>query len=99
MKNVEENVQFLEYTSVTSIINPSSLPYFPDDPTTVYATKHQLEVEYMTKCTGQLIKDLMRMPSNSSYYRLITVDYKINFDHCAQMFESIYRYAVTKQKG
>ena len=65
----------------------------------MYATKHQLEVEYMTKCTGQLIKDLMRMPSNSSYYRLITVDYKIDFDHFVHMLESIYRYAVTNQKG
>jgi len=81
MKNVEENVQFLEYTSPTTIVNPSTLSYFPEDPTTVYVTKGQLEVvEYITKCTGQFLKDLMSIPSNASYYRLITIDYKINFD-------------------
>jgi len=42
---------------------------------------------------------LMCIPSNSSYYRLITVDYKIYFDQCVQMLESIYRYAVKNQKG
>ena len=41
----------------------------------------------------------MSVPSNASYYRLITIDYKINFDQCVQMLESIYRYAVTNQKG
>jgi len=32
MKNVEENVQYLEYTSPTSptsLVTPSSLPFFP----------------------------------------------------------------------
>ena len=56
-------------------------------------------VEYITKCTGQFLKDLMSIPSNASYYRLITIDYKINFDQCVQMLESIYRYAVTNQNG
>jgi len=41
----------------------------------------------------------MSIPSNSSYYRLNTVDYKINFDQCVKMLESIYRYAVKNQKG
>ena len=53
----------------------------------------------MTECTGKFLKDLMSMPSNSSYYRLITVDFKINFDQCLKMLESIYRYAVTNQKS
>jgi len=54
MKNVEENVQYLEYISQSSIINPSSLPYFPEEPTTVCVTNNQLKViEYITKCTGQ----------------------------------------------
>jgi hypothetical protein len=100
MKNVEENVQYLEYISPTTIVNPSNLPFFPEEPITVYVTKGQLEVvEYITKCTGQFLKDLMSVPSNSSYCRLITIDYKINFDQCVQMLESIYRYAVTNQKG
>ena len=44
MKNVEENVEFLENTSPTSIVNPSNLCYFPEEPNTVYMTKGQLEV-------------------------------------------------------
>jgi len=40
----------------------------------------------------------MSMPGNSSYYRLLTVDYKINFDQCIQMLASIYRYAVINQR-
>ena len=53
MKNVEENVQYVEYTSSTSLVNSSTLPIFPDTPTTVYVTKNQIEViEYITKCTG-----------------------------------------------
>ena len=66
----------------------------------MYVTKNQIEViEYITKCTGRFLKELMCIPSNSSYYRLMTVDYKINFDQCVKMLESIYRYAVTNQKG
>jgi len=100
MKNVEENEQFLEYTSPTIIVNPSTLSYFPEDPITVYVTNGQLEVvEYIPKCTGQFLKDFMNIPCNASYYRLITIDYNINFDQCVQMLESIYRYAVTNQKG
>ena len=58
MKNVEENVQFLEYTSPTSIVNLSNLSYFPGDPNTVYVTKGLLEVvEYITKCIGQFLKE------------------------------------------
>jgi len=41
----------------------------------------------------------MSIPSNATYYRLITIENKINFDPCIQMLESIYRYAVTNQKG
>jgi len=93
MKNVE-------YTSPTCIVHPSTLSYFPDEHTTVYVTKGQQGViEYISKCTGQFLKDLMSIPSNASYYRLITIDYKITFDQCVQTLESIYRYAVTNQKG
>ena len=68
MKNVKENVQFLEYTSPTTIVNPSTLSNFPDDPITVYVTKRQLEVvEYITKCTGQFLKDLMSILSNDCF--------------------------------
>ena len=81
MKNVEENVQYLEHISPTSLETPSSLPFFPENPTTVYVTKNKIEViKYITKCTGQFLKELMSIPSNSSYYRLITVT--INFDQC-----------------
>ena len=68
MKNVEENVQFLEYMSRTSIVNPSTLSYFP----TVYVTKEV--IEYITKCTGQFLKDTMSILSNASYYRFLTID-------------------------
>ena len=68
MKNVEENVQFLEYTSPTTIVNLSTLSKFPEDPITVYVTKGQLEVvEYITKCTGQFLKDLMSILSNACF--------------------------------
>ena len=84
----------------TSVVNPSTLSYFPKEPTTVYVTKGQLKViEYITKCTGQFLKDLMSIPNYASYYRLIEINYKINFDQCIQMLESKNRYAVTNQKG
>jgi len=58
MKNVEENVQYLEYISPTSLETPSSLPFFPENPATVYIIKTQIEViEYITKCTGQFLKN------------------------------------------
>jgi len=38
MNNVEENVQFFE---CTSIVNPSTLSYFPNQSTTVYVTKQR----------------------------------------------------------
>ena len=44
MKNVEENIAFLEYTSSTNITEPSQLPFFSEHKTTVYVTKKQLEV-------------------------------------------------------
>ena len=53
-------------------------------------------VEYIKKCTGQFLKDLMSIPSNAFYYRLIRIDYKIYFHQCVQMLESICRYAVKK---
>ena len=90
MKNAEENVQFLAYTSPASIVNLCNFSYFPEDTNTVYVTKGQLEViENITKCTGQFLKELMSIPSNASYYRLITIHYKINFDQCVQMLEYI----------
>jgi len=84
------------YTSPTSIVNPSILFYFPEDPNTVDVSKGQLEViECITKCTGQFLKGLISVPSNASNYRFITIDYKINFDQCVQMLESIYRYILS----
>ena len=35
MKSVEENLSYLEHTSLTSIINPSKLPFFCDEPAIV----------------------------------------------------------------
>jgi hypothetical protein len=81
MKNVEENVAYLEDTSPSSIINPSKLKH---------VTKQQLQVvEFIAKCTGHFLRKLMKVPGNSSYHRLITTDYEINFDNCVKMFESI----------
>ena len=56
--------------------------------------KKSAVVEYITKSTGQFLKELMSMPGNSSYYRLLTIDHKINFDQRVQLLASIYRYAV-----
>ena len=68
MKNVEENIAFLEYTSPTIITEPSQLPFFSEHKTTVYVTKKQLElVQYVTKCTGQFLKSLMNIPGNTSF--------------------------------
>jgi len=44
MKNAEENIAFLEYTSPTIITEPSQLPFFSEHKITVYVTKKQLEV-------------------------------------------------------
>jgi len=100
MKNVEENIAFLEYTSPTIITEPSQLPFFSEHKTTVYVTKKQLEVvQYVTKCTGQFLKSLMNIPGNTSYLRLITINFKIDVDQAVSMLESIYKYAVTNQKG
>ena len=53
--------------------------------------KAQLEVaECITKCAGQFLKEVMTITGNSSYYRLITTDYKINFDHCVSKCLNLY---------
>ena len=75
MKIVEENVIFLEYTSPTSIVQLSSLPFYSTEKTIIYVTKKQLEVvDYITKFTGQFIKAVLEMPGNTSYLRLITTE-------------------------
>ena len=100
MKNLEENISFLEYTSPTNITEPSQLSYYSDSKTTVYVTKKQLKVvHYITKCTGQFLKSLINIPGNTSYIRLITINFKIEVDQTLSILESIYKYAVTNQKG
>jgi hypothetical protein len=101
MKNVEGNISFLEYASPTTITQPSELSFYSDNKTTVYVTKKQVEVvNYVTKCTGQFLKSLMQIPGNTSYLRLITINnFKIDVDQAVSMLESIYKYAVTNQKG
>ena len=76
MKNVEENIAFLEYTYLTAITDHSQLPYYTERKTTVYVTKIQLEVvHYITKCTGQFLKSSMNITGNTSYVRLITINF------------------------
>ena len=83
-----------QYTSPTLIIKPSNLSYYSEE-TAVYATKALLDMlEEMTKCTGQFLNELMRVPGN----HLLTIHHKINFDQCAQMLESICKYAEINQK-
>ena len=95
-----ENVLFLEYTSPTSIVHSSSLPFYSTEKTIVYVTKKQLEVvDYITKFTGQFIKAVLELPGNTAYLRLITSDFKIDVDQSVFMLESLYKYSVTNQKG
>ena len=90
----------MEYTSPTTIDFPSQLPFYSDNKTTVYVTKKQLEVvNYITKFTGQFLKTLMNVAGNSSYIRLITTNFVVDVDQTVAMLESMYRYAVTNQKG
>jgi len=100
MKSVEENIAFLEYTSPSSITVPVDNSYYADHKTIVYVTKKQLEVvDYVSKFTGHFLKSLLSKPGNTIYLCLITINYKIDVDHVVQMFESLYRHAVTNQKG
>ena len=63
MRQVEENISFLEYTSPFHLENPSLNDQYTTNPSTVYVTKKQLEVvEYITKFTGQFIHNLMNIP-------------------------------------
>ena len=56
-------------------------------------------MDYVTKYTGQYIKTLLSKPGNTTYLRLITINYKINVDQVVVMLESLYRHAITNQKG
>ena len=90
----------MEFTSPTTIEFPSQLPFYSDNKTTVYVTKKQLEVvNYITKFTGQFLKTLMNVAGNSSSIRLITTNFVVDVDQTVAMLESMYRYAVTNQKG
>ena len=62
--------------------------------------KKQLEVvEYITKFTEQFIHNLMNIPGNTAFLRLITFNYKITINQLVQMIEAIYNYVITNQKG
>ena len=56
-------------------------------------------MDYVTKYTGQYIKTLLSKPGNTTYLRLITINYKIDVDQVVVMLESLYRHAITNQKG
>jgi len=100
MRQVEENISFLEYTSPSNLEHPSLNERYTTNPSTVYVTKKQLEVvEYITKFTGQFIHNLMNIPGNTAFLRLITFNYKITINQSVQMLEAIYNYAITNQKG
>jgi len=101
MKSVEDNIAFLEYTSPSSITVPADTSYYADHKTTVYVTKKQLDVvDYVSKFTGHYLKSLLSKPGNTTYLRLIiTINYKIDVDQVVPMLDSLYRHAVTNQKG
>jgi hypothetical protein len=66
----------------------------------MYVTKPQLEVvDFVTKCVGQFLKDIMTLPGNIGYNRLITVDFEVNVMKAVVMLPSIYRFSVSMQKG
>ena len=71
MRQLEENISFLEYTSPSHLENPYLNDRYTTNPSAVYVTKKQLEVvEYITKFTGQFIHNLM-----NRYYGLLTAHY------------------------
>ena len=68
MKVVEENIAFLEYTSPTTIVKSSYLPFYSINKAIVCVTKKQLEVvDYITKFSGQFITSVLELPGNTSY--------------------------------
>jgi hypothetical protein len=100
MKTIDDNIAFLEYTSPSSIMIPSENEYYCTPKTIVFVTKRQLEVvDYVTKYTGQYMKTLLSKPGNTTYLRLITINYKIDVDQVVVMLESLYHHAITNQKG
>jgi hypothetical protein len=100
MKVVKDNIRFLENTSPSTLVFPSSNDHYTIQPTTVYITKKQLEVvEYISKFTGHFIHTIMNLPGNTNYLRLITFNYKITITQSVQMLAAIYKYAVTNQQG
>ena len=82
---------FLDYTSPTSIVKSSNLPFYSADKAIVYVTKKQLEaVDYVTKFTGQFIKSVLEFRGNTSYLRLITFEFKVDVDKSVSMLESLF---------
>jgi len=76
LNNVTDNIEYLEFTSSSNILHPSQLDFYSDNPTIVYVTKTQLDVVfYLTKITGQHLKDLMSKPGNTVYQRHIKIDF------------------------
>jgi hypothetical protein len=41
LKNVTDNIEYLEFTSPSNILHPSQLDFYSDNPTIVYVTKTQ----------------------------------------------------------
>ena len=84
MRQVEENISFLEYTSPSHLEEPSLNDKYTTNPSTVYVTKKQLDVvEYITKFTEHyfiIIHTLMNIPGNTAFLRLITFNYKITIN-------------------
>jgi hypothetical protein len=63
-------------------------------------TKKQLEVvDDVSKFTGHYLKSFLSKPGNTTYLRLITTNNKIDVDYVVPMLQSLYRHAVTNQKG
>jgi hypothetical protein len=52
--------------------------------------------EFVTTYVGQMLKDMMNLVGNTTYMRLITINFVVNVDQSVQM-RSIYRYAVSNQ--
>jgi len=56
-------------------------------------------VFYLTKITGQHLKDLMSRPGNTVYQRHIKIDFKVDVDQCVIMLKNIYRFTISNQKN
>jgi len=75
MKHLLKNASYLEHVSPSNMVSKSTNMIYCDKKTKIYVSRDQLVViNYITSYTGQILKDLMMVPGNTSFMRLLTVD-------------------------